>query len=601
MKSYIGKLDPLLRAFIYSMMVLVFISPFFIAWEFLLEESALSLFGFKNSQTTQEHWLHVLMFVFLTAIFLIFFLYIFSRFIEPRINEQENSLKAIFDNAPVEMYLKDVEGRYVQINRRFEKLFNVRNEDLKGKFPFDAHDAKLAESTRQHDLKVLKTGEVVIREENAETSLGPRALHTIKFPILDKNKKVSGLGAIVSDISDIKNAETALREITQRLDSILQNAPVAIHLKDVEGRYLLVNQAYEEMFSCHRENLQGRTIAELQDDVLMTDDIDLITQIEHQVKKKCEAYTFEHELRIIGKVTHLETIKFPVLDDQGVILGVGGIETDITKRKMAEEKLSKAYEELELRVDERTKDLSNALGDAEVANQAKSAFLANMSHELRTPLNAVIGFSETMKKGIFGPLNEKYMEYANDINSSGRHLLELVNDILDLAKLENETTELHIEEVPPKEIIGEIIPYISEMMDDRRIEFVDLCDGHENVRVLADKTKFKQVLLNLFTNAIKYNTEDGKVFLGCEGLANGMTKITIEDTGLGIPLTSQPHLFEAFNRLDYDDSNIKGTGIGLTISKHLIELMGGRISFESTEGQGSKFWIEIPCAVTNDS
>ncbi|NQU57786.1 MAG: PAS domain-containing sensor histidine kinase [Rhodospirillales bacterium] len=244
-------------------------------------------------------------------------------------------------------------------------------------------------------------------------------------------------------------------------------------------------------------------------------------------------------------------------------------------------------------------DLKEALEEAEIANRAKSTFLANMSHELRTPLNAVIGFSDTMKEGTFGPLNEKYTEYANDINSSGKHLLELVNDILDLAKLESETTELHIEEVPPKEIIGEIIPYVSKMMNDRNIEFVDLCDGHENVAVLADRTKLKQVLLNLFTNAIKYNTEGGKVLLCCEEGASGMTIITIEDTGLGIPLSLQLHLFEAFNRLGFDDTNIKGTGIGLTISKHLMERMDGRIDFESTEGKGSKFWVEIPCASDN--
>jgi len=123
-----------------------------------------------------------------------------------------------------------------------------------------------------------------------------------------------------------------------------------------------------------------------------------------------------------------------------------------------------------------------------------------------------------------------------------------------------------------------------------------LCDGHENVAVLAEKIRLKQVLLNMFTNAIKYNDEGGKVILGCESAGTGMSRISIEDTGMGIPVPLQPQVFEAFNRLGYDDSNIKGTGIGLTISKHLLELMGGRIGFESTEGRGSNFWIMIPRA-----
>ncbi len=160
-------------------------------------------------------------------------------------SERGNSLQAIFDNAPVEIYLKDVEGRYVQINRRFEELFNVTNEGLKGKFPNSAHDPELGERTRQHDLRVLETGEVVIREEHAETAFGSRVLHTIKFPVFDDNGDIRGLGAIVSDITDIKNAEAALRESTQRWNAVLQNAPVAIHLKDMEGRYQVVNHAAE--------------------------------------------------------------------------------------------------------------------------------------------------------------------------------------------------------------------------------------------------------------------------------------------------------------------------------------------------------------------
>jgi PAS domain S-box-containing protein len=290
---------------------------------------------------------------------------------------------------------------------------------------------------------------------------------------------------------------------------------------------------------------------------------------------------FEYEHRIVRRDERVRTIHAKTeceLDQDGNVTSMFGVIQDITERKIIE------Y------------DLIDAKNEAETANKAKSDFLSSMSHELRTPLNAVIGFSDTMKAAVFGPLNEKYLEYAKDINSSGKHLLELVNDILDLAKLENEKVELNIEKVTPKELIGDIIPIVSNMMNEQQIEFVDRCDGHENVAVLADKTRLKQVLLNLFTNAIKYNAKRGKVILGCESTADGMTRITVADTGLGIPLGLQPDIFEAFNRLGYDDSNIKGTGIGLTISKHLLELMGGRIGFESTEGRGSNFWIMIPRA-----
>jgi len=244
-------------------------------------------------------------------------------------------------------------------------------------------------------------------------------------------------------------------------------------------------------------------------------------------------------------------------------------------------------------------DLVKAKEEAERANLTKSEFLSSMSHELRTPLNAIMGFSQMLK--IDSQLTEKQKRHSSVIYSAGSLLLELINDVLDLARIESNHIDLSTEAVPLDGLVKECIRFIKPMADKRDIDLILNNDSAGNastkdVWVLADNTRFKQVLLNLLSNAIKYNKEAGSVTVSCEAGQDGMHRVSIEDNGRGIAPENMNQLFQPFNRLDEHQGETEGTGIGLVITRKLIELMGGSIQVESEYGQGSKFIIDIPVA-----
>ena len=237
--------------------------------------------------------------------------------------------------------------------------------------------------------------------------------------------------------------------------------------------------------------------------------------------------------------------------------------------------------------------------EAERANLSKSDFLSSMSHELRTPLNAIMGFSQLLK--LDPQLTEDQKKHSSVIYSAGSLLLELINDVLDLAKIEGEHIDLSTEAVPLDGLLKECFRFIGPMAEKRGIDLIlnHNSDGSKSTRdvwVLADNTRFKQVLLNLLSNAIKYNKESGSVTVSCEKRQHGMYRVSIEDTGRGIEPENMDKLFQPFNRLGEQQGKTEGTGIGLVITRKLIELMGGSISVESDYGHGSVFTIDIPVA-----
>ena len=274
------------------------------------------------------------------------------------------------------------------------------------------------------------------------------------------------------------------------------------------------------------------------------------------------------------------------------------IAREAEERTRAQQEVMRLNEELEGRVHERTEQLeiiNNELGiameAAKSANAAKSAFLSSMSHELRTPLNAILGFAQILTSDSLPTTLTQKKEFANHILKSGRHLLTLINEILDLAKVESGTVNLSMEPVALDDMLGECRGMVEPMGQPRKIRM--LFPNPTGAVLMADRTRLKQVLLNLLSNAVKYNREMGAVVLDCKVVSPTRVRLSVQDTGHGLRPDQIDELFQPFNRLGQENGVEEGTGIGLVVTRRLVELMGGSIGVSSSVGVGTVFWIEL--------
>ena len=255
-----------------------------------------------------------------------------------------------------------------------------------------------------------------------------------------------------------------------------------------------------------------------------------------------------------------------------------GLVRDITERKRVEQELISAWKA------------------ADAANQAKSEFLSSMSHELRTPLNAILGFAQMQRDYPDQPLTDEQRASVEHIVEGGQHLLALINDVLDLSKIESGSVDLDLEPIDVEQAVRQSIALVQPLADERGVSFV-LNGGFESrVYVLADHSRLKQVLLNLLSNAVKYNREGGSVTLDAVATEAGRLRVSITDTGPGISADNHDEVFRPFSRVGMEASKIEGTGIGLTISRQLVESMDGSLDFDSVVGDGATFWFELPLA-----
>jgi PAS domain S-box-containing protein len=411
-----------------------------------------------------------------------------------------------------------------------------------------------------------------------------------------------------------KRVEEALRQSEEKYRTIIQYMEDGYYEIDLYGNFTFVNDSMSRILGYSQEELLGLNYRAYMDEETAKR-IYGIFNLLYQTGKDKEGFDWVFQ-RKDGFPRNVETSVNLIKDETGKSLGFRGVLRDITERKKVEEAKRIAHEELEKRVEERTRELAlanqklkveilereraqietfRAKEAAEAGSRAKSEFLANMSHELRTPLNHIIGFTELLVDKAVGNLNETQEEYMNDVLSSGRHLFSLINNILDLSKAETGRLDLEFGEVDLSKLMESSLMMVRKMAIKHRIELkVDMHRVSGLVR--ADERKLKQVMYNLLSNAVKFTPDGGKVEVCGEFVDGASVKVVVRDTGIGIEVEDLGRIFRPFEQGDNSASRrYQGTGLGLTLAKKLVELHGGRVWAESEgKGKGSTFSFVIP-------
>lgn len=489
--------------------------------------------------------------------------------------ESEARFRSVFETSGSGIAISDDRGEIRYINNAFAGMLGSSVQSLIGqKFTSLSPDGEDPVVAYADDMRAGAQPNLNIEKQYRHAD-GHKIWVRLNITVAD------GLGigermfiGVAQDITERKDAEQRLTESRQLLEE-------AQRLGNI-GHWTWMPETNEVEWSSQMYRILG--LDPDQPELHVTPFLDYVHNDDRKRVEEAVAHAVEHgtslsiEYRLMqadGKVRHVigRAERDALPSGQYRLLGTV---QDLTDRKRSEAVLQKAID------------------TAESANRAKSKFLANMSHELRTPLNAILGFAQLLSLKTRGPLTDDQRSYVENIVHGGEHLLGLINDVLDLARIDTGQLAINITVVDAVDTVDQVLKNFQQLADSRNVKIAFSPDAPARFDILADQMRLTQVIVNLVSNAIKYNVDAGSVEIELSQLASGIGRVSVSDSGRGIPSERQHHVFESFNRLGAESSGEEGTGIGLALSKSLAEQMNGSIGFKSKAGGGSVFWVDLP-------